>query len=48
MNKMDKNKICSYLKNKNIWFEITEHKPVFTMKELADIPPSLGFNTMFF
>ncbi len=38
MNKMDKNKICSYLKNKNIWFEITEHKPVFTMKELADIP----------
>ena len=25
------------LKNKNIWYEITEHKAIFNMKELNDI-----------
>lgn len=35
---MNKNELYSYLKSRNIWFEITEHKPVYTMNELADIP----------
>lgn len=35
---MNKNELYSYLKSRSIWFEITEHKPVYTMNELADIP----------
>ncbi|MDE7311836.1 MAG: prolyl-tRNA synthetase associated domain-containing protein [Eubacterium sp.] len=34
---MDKNKIYNYLKRKGIWFEVTAHQPVYTMKELAEI-----------
>ena len=34
---MNKQEIYDYLKEKNIWHEITEHKAVFNMKELEDI-----------
>lgn len=37
---MDKQEIYEYLKQKNIWYEITEHKAVYNMQELSriDIP----------
>ena len=37
---MDKKQIYEYIKERNIWFEITEHKAVFNMEELSkiDIP----------
>ena len=31
---MDKQAIYDFIKNKNIWCEITEHKAVFNMEEL--------------
>lgn len=34
---MNKQEIYDYLKSKGIWHEITEHKAVFNMAELADI-----------
>lgn len=34
---MNKQAIYNYLKEKNIWHEITEHKAVYNMKELEDI-----------
>ena len=34
---MNKQEIYSYLKEKNIWHEITEHKAVYNMAELAEI-----------
>lgn len=34
---MNKNKIYEFIKNKNIWYEITEHKAVYNMQELAQI-----------
>ena len=34
---MDKNEVYQFLKDKNIKFEITEHKAVFNMEELNDV-----------
>lgn len=34
---MNKQEIYNYLKSKNIWHEITEHKAVFNMQELSEI-----------
>ena len=34
---MNKQEIYSYLKDKKIWHEITEHKAVYNMAELAEI-----------
>lgn len=34
---MNKQHIYNYLKGKNIWYEITEHKAVYNMKELSQI-----------
>ena len=34
---MDKQAIYDFIKNKNIWCEITEHKAVFNMEELSEI-----------
>ncbi len=34
---MNKNEIYDYLKRKNIWYEITEHKAVYNMAELSEI-----------
>lgn len=34
---MNKQEIYDFIKNKNIWYEITEHKAVFTMEELSKI-----------
>lgn len=35
--KMKKQEIYEFLKNKNIWYEITEHKAVYSMEELTEI-----------
>ncbi len=34
---MNKTEIYDFIKNKNIWYEITEHKAVFNMNELSEI-----------
>ena len=34
---MNKEEIYTFLKSKNIWYEITEHKAVFNIKELDKI-----------
>lgn len=34
---MNKREIYDYLKEKNIWYEITEHEAVYNMKELSQI-----------
>ena len=34
---MDKQAIYDFIKNKNIWYEMTEHKAVFNMEELSEI-----------
>ena len=34
---MNKKEIYEFIKNKNIWYEITEHKAVFNMEELSEI-----------
>ena len=34
---MNKQEIYDYLKRKNIWFEVTEHKAVYNMNELKNI-----------
>lgn len=34
---MNKDKIYELIKNKNIWYEITEHQAVYNMQELAQI-----------
>lgn len=34
---MNKQEIYAYLKQENIWYEVTEHKAVYNMAELADI-----------
>ena len=34
---MNKQEIYDFIKSKNIWHEITEHKAVFNMAELAEI-----------
>lgn len=40
MKYMNKQEIYDYLKSKNIWYEITDHKAVYNMEELSkiDIP----------
>ena len=35
---MNKQEIYDYLKNQNIWHEITEHKAVYNMEELSEVP----------
>ncbi len=34
---MNKNDIYEYMKKENIWFEVTEHKAVYNMEELASV-----------
>lgn len=34
---MNKQDIYEFIKNRNIWYEITEHKAVFTMNEFNDV-----------
>ena len=34
---MNKEQIYRYLKQKNIWYEITKHKVVYNMKDLQDV-----------
>lgn len=34
---MNKEQIYCYLKQKNIWYEITNHKAVYNMKDLQDV-----------
>ena len=34
---MNKNDIYEYLKKENIWFQVTEHKAVYNMEELASV-----------
>ena len=34
---MNKQEIYDYLKQENIWHEITEHEAVYNMAELADV-----------
>lgn len=34
---MTKEEVYNFIKSKNIWYEITEHKRVFTMNELDDV-----------
>ena len=34
---MNKQEIYDFIKNKNVWYEITEHKAVFNMDELSEI-----------
>ena len=34
---MNKQEIYNFIKNRNIWYEITEHKAVFNMEELSKI-----------
>ena len=34
---MNKQQIYDFLNNRNIWYEITEHKAVFNMEELKNI-----------
>ncbi len=34
---MNKQEIYDYLKRKNIWFEVTEHKAVYNMNDLKNI-----------
>lgn len=34
---MTKEEVYKFIKNKNIWYEITEHQAVYNMKELSNI-----------
>lgn len=34
---MNKQEVYDFIKSKNIWYEITEHKAVFNMEELSEI-----------
>lgn len=34
---MDRGEICGLLESRNIWYELTEHKAVYNMAELADV-----------
>lgn len=34
---MNKEQIYRYLKQKNIWYEITKHKAIYNMKDLQDV-----------
>lgn len=34
---MDKKQIYEYIKNKQIWYKITEHKAVYSMSEISEV-----------
>lgn len=34
---MNKQEVYDFIKSKNIWYEITEHKAVFSMEELSEV-----------
>ena len=34
---MNKEEVYNFIKNKNIWYEITEHQAVYNMEELSNI-----------
>ena len=34
---MNKQEIYDFIKSKNIWYEVTEHKAVFNMNELSEV-----------
>ncbi len=34
---MNRTEICDYLRERNIWFEITEHRAVYNMEELSQV-----------
>ena len=34
---MNKKQIYEYIKNKQIWYEITEHKAVYSMSEISEV-----------
>ena len=34
---MNKREIYDFIKSRNIWYEVTEHKAVFSMKELSEV-----------
>lgn len=34
---MNKQEIYDFIKSKNIWYEITEHKAVYNMEELKEL-----------
>ena len=34
---MNKKQIYEYIKNKRIWYEITEHKAVYSMSEISEV-----------
>ena len=34
---MKKQDVYDYLKTRNIWYEITEHKPIYNMKESSEL-----------
>ena len=34
---MNKQEIYDFIKSRNIWYEVTEHKAVFSMKELSEV-----------
>ena len=34
---MNRAEICDYLRERNIWFEITEHQAAYNMEELSQV-----------
>ncbi len=34
---MNKQEIYNFLRDKNIWYKVTEHKPIFNMEELNEV-----------
>ena len=47
---MNKQEVYKFLKQKNIWFEVTEHKAVYNMEEVAEIEipyPKADAKTLF-
>ena len=47
---MNKQEIYDFIKNKNIWYEITDHKAFFNMEELSEIEipyPEYGAKNLF-
>ena len=34
---MNKQEVYSYIKNRNIFYEITEHEPIFNMEDAAKL-----------
>ena len=48
---MNKQEVYQFLQEKNIWFEITEHKAVYNMEEVAEIEipyPKADAKTLFY